>query len=138
MTLDELAVDSSPPVEIPTTRYRTKIDFVSPQNRRDTFELEYECFLGVSLENRNFEPARFHSLLEWVSRRFSKCKILIGDSIHRLTLESSRRRNIINTIKQSLIISATLRNSENRSRASGSATTETTGISSAKKSASID
>lgn len=64
---------------------------MSPQSRRDTFDLEHECFLGVSLENRNFEPARFHSLLEWVSRRFLKCKILVGDSIHRLTLESCSR-----------------------------------------------
>ncbi|MFC0693583.1 tRNA-dependent cyclodipeptide synthase [Paraburkholderia humisilvae] len=76
---------------IPATRYRAKIDFVSPPTRRDTFELERECFLGVSLENRNFEPARFHSLLEWVSRRFTKCKILVGDGIHRLTLESRTR-----------------------------------------------
>lgn len=88
MALDELLVDSSPPGEISSRRYRAKVDFVSPQSRRNTFELEYECFLGVSLENRNFEPVRFHSLLEWVSHRFSKCKILVGDSIHRLTLES--------------------------------------------------
>lgn len=88
MTLDELFTDISTPGETSATRYRAKIDFVSPQSRRDTFELEDECFLGVSLENRNFEPARFRSLLGWVSRRFSRCKILIGDSIHRLTLES--------------------------------------------------
>jgi tRNA-dependent cyclodipeptide synthase len=53
--------------------------------------LERECFLGVSLENRNFETSRFRSLIEWVSRRFSKCTILVGDSIHRLTLESCSR-----------------------------------------------
>jgi tRNA-dependent cyclodipeptide synthase len=91
VTLDELWVDSSPTSEISATRYRAKVDFVSPQSQRDKFEREYECFLGVSLENRNFEPARFHSLLEWISRRFSQCKILVGDSIHRLTLESSSR-----------------------------------------------
>lgn len=91
MALDELLIDAPPPCPISATRYRAKIDFTSPKNRRDTFELERECFLGVSLENRNFETGRFHSLLEWVSRRFSKCKILIGDSIHRLTLESCSR-----------------------------------------------
>lgn len=89
--LAEPLIDSSTPGKISATRYRAKVDFVSPQSRRDTLELENECFLGVSLGNRNFEPARFHSLLEWVSRRFSKCKILIGDSIHRLTLESCSR-----------------------------------------------
>lgn len=91
MPSDELLLDPPSLDDLSGSRYRTKIDFVSPQSRRDTFELEYECFLGVSLENRNFEPARFHSLLEWVSRRFSQCKILIGDSIHRLTLESCSR-----------------------------------------------
>jgi tRNA-dependent cyclodipeptide synthase len=91
VALDEILVNSSTPGEISATPYRAKVDFVSPQSRRDTFELEDECFLGVSLENRNFEPARFNSLLEWVSRRFSQCKILIGDSIHRLTLESCSR-----------------------------------------------
>jgi len=160
MALDELPVDSSPPGEISSTGYRAKVDFVSPQNRRDTFELEYECFLGVSLGNRNFEPVRFHSLLEWVSRRFSKCKILVGDSIHRLTLEScsgmsaheahdralisrsrglnsslamksSRRPNILHIIAQSRIISTALLHSANRSRVLGFAIIGTTGICSA-------
>ncbi|NHB93953.1 tRNA-dependent cyclodipeptide synthase [Photorhabdus cinerea] len=69
-------------------QYRAKIAFVSPQSRRNTFESETECFLGVSLENRNFQPNRFHALVKWASRRFSTCKILIGDSIHRITLET--------------------------------------------------
>ncbi|QYG08889.1 tRNA-dependent cyclodipeptide synthase [Janthinobacterium sp. PAMC25594] len=69
-------------------RYRAQVAFVSPPSRRSSFESETECFLGVSLENRNFEPARFHALLEWIARRFAKCKILIGDSIHRITLET--------------------------------------------------
>jgi tRNA-dependent cyclodipeptide synthase len=88
LALDELAGDTYPSERCDTTRYRARVDFVSPASRRDTFELEEECFLGVSLENRNFERARFQSLLEWISRRFQKCTILVGDSIHRLTLES--------------------------------------------------
>ena len=71
-----------------TTRYRAKIDSISPQSRRHSFESEPECFLGVSLENRNFEPPRFQALLEWVCRRYRRCKILVGDSIHRLTLQA--------------------------------------------------
>ncbi|WP_186038800.1 tRNA-dependent cyclodipeptide synthase [Burkholderia gladioli] len=88
VTIDETLIGNPPISSIPGARYKAKIDFVSPQSRRDNFQLEQQCFLGVSLENRNFEPARFHSQLEWVSRRFPKCTILIGDSIHRLTLES--------------------------------------------------
>lgn len=70
-------------------RYRAKIAFVSPSTRRDTFEREAQCFLGISLENRNFLPNRFHSIVEWASRRFDKCTLLIGDSIHRITLETT-------------------------------------------------
>ena len=88
MAIDESFVENVPVSSIPATRYKARIDFVSPQSRRDSFQLEQQCFLGVSLENRNFQPARFHSQLEWISRRFPKCIILVGDSIHRLTLES--------------------------------------------------
>lgn len=74
------------------TRYRAKIDLVSPQARRATFEHEHDhCFLGISLENSNFTPAKLHAILEWTARRFSHCTVLIGDSIHRITLETTKR-----------------------------------------------
>ncbi|MDO7925195.1 tRNA-dependent cyclodipeptide synthase [Pseudomonas sp. KFB-139] len=71
-------------------RYKAKIAFVSPHARRNSFEQESQCFIGVSLENRNFTPTRFQSMVEWAARRFEKCGILIGDHIHRLTLQSTR------------------------------------------------
>ena len=49
-------------------RYKAKIAFVSPHTRRNSFEDEPKCFLGVSLENRNFTPNRFHSMVEWAAR----------------------------------------------------------------------
>ncbi|MFK0271635.1 tRNA-dependent cyclodipeptide synthase [Pseudomonas asiatica] len=71
-------------------RYKAKISFVSPHTNRNNFEQEPQCFLGVSLENRNFTPNRFDAMLEWASRRFEKCLILVGDHIHRITLQSTR------------------------------------------------
>ena len=71
-------------------RYRAKISSVSPQKSRTTFERKDSCFLGVSLENKHFTRPKFESMLEWISRRFPRCTILIGDSIHRLTLQSNR------------------------------------------------
>lgn len=68
--------------------YKAKIDSVSPASRRNTFEDQEECFLGVSLENPMFERPKLESIVEWVSRRFTRCTVLIGDSIHRLTLQS--------------------------------------------------
>jgi tRNA-dependent cyclodipeptide synthase len=70
-----------------TTRYRATTACVSPQSRRTSFELERQCFVSVSLENRNFEPPRFQAVLKWVGLRFPKCTILVADSIHRITLE---------------------------------------------------
>ncbi|BCK73641.1 hypothetical protein Srufu_075940 [Streptomyces libani subsp. rufus] len=64
--------------------------FVSPVSDRHTFEEHSNCFLGISLENSNFRPIKVRSLAEWTSRRFSRCTVLVGDSIHRITLESTR------------------------------------------------
>ncbi|MER5964600.1 tRNA-dependent cyclodipeptide synthase [Streptomyces sp. NPDC002057] len=72
------------------TRYKTSIQSVSPASERNSFDDHEACFLGVSLENSSFTPAKFESMLTWVSRRFSRCTVLIGDSIHRLTLASTR------------------------------------------------
>ncbi|MFE0170713.1 tRNA-dependent cyclodipeptide synthase [Streptomyces sp. NPDC059002] len=72
------------------TRYKAEIASVSPESSRNTFERHDTCFLGVSLENSNFTTAKLTSMVKWISRRFSKCTVLIGDSIHRLTLESTQ------------------------------------------------
>lgn len=71
-------------------RYKAEIGSVSPTTSRDTFEDHDTCFLGVSLENSNFKPAKVDAMAKWISRRFSQCTVLIGDSIHRITLESTR------------------------------------------------
>lgn len=71
-------------------RYWAKVDSVSPLSARVSFEQLDSCFLGVSLDNSNFAPAKLKAMLEWISRRFSYCRVLIGDSIHRITLETTR------------------------------------------------
>lgn len=77
------------PPNIPSpTKYKAKIDYVSPVVNRDLFESHDHCFLGISLENSNFREEKLEAMLIWISRRFQNCTVLIGDSIHRLTLES--------------------------------------------------
>lgn len=78
------AVDAQP------FKYKAKIASVSPLEKRNNFELANHCFLGVSLENSHFYPQKLAGILEWISRRFSFCTVLVGDSIHRLTLQSVR------------------------------------------------
>lgn len=70
-------------------QYWAKVDSVAPLSARTSFEQLDSCFLGVSLENGNFAPAKFKAMLEWVSRRFSHCIVLVGDSIHRINLETT-------------------------------------------------
>jgi len=60
---------------------------VSPAWRRDDFADDTACFLGVSLENKNFASAKVRGMTEWIARRFSRCAVLVGDSIHRINLE---------------------------------------------------
>jgi tRNA-dependent cyclodipeptide synthase len=70
-------------------KYRAKINSVSPKSNRYTFANENTaCFFGVSLENSNFIRPKLMASLEWVVKHFKKCTILIGDSIHRITLET--------------------------------------------------
>jgi tRNA-dependent cyclodipeptide synthase len=71
------------------TRYRAKVDAVSPPSRRRTFEGHDRCFLGVSLENSNFVRPKLLGILEWIARRFRHCTVLVGDSIHRITLSTT-------------------------------------------------
>lgn len=72
------------------TRYRAKIAAVVPDRLRTEFENCSRCFLGVSLENANFTRAKVEGMAEWISRRFAECTVLVGDSIHRITLETVR------------------------------------------------
>lgn len=92
MALDAQAISSPPRQHEPTrrTRYKAEIASVSPATSRTTFEQHDSCFLGVSLENSNFTTAKLTSMVRWISRRFARCTVLVGDSIHRLTLESTR------------------------------------------------
>jgi tRNA-dependent cyclodipeptide synthase len=68
-------------------RYKAKTSFVSPVSKRDNFEKTATPFFGISLENGNFVRAKLLASLEWISNRFSKCTVLIGDGIHRITLQ---------------------------------------------------
>lgn len=77
-----------PPLRPPA--YKAKVDRVSPPSRRTTFERYDSCFLGVSLENDSFTTAKLGGIVQWIARRFSRCTVLVGDSIHRISLATTR------------------------------------------------
>ena len=49
---------------------------------------ETQCALGVSLSNPRCEGEHLAACIEWAGSRFERCTLLIGDSLHRLTLQA--------------------------------------------------
>lgn len=73
-----LAVNSK--LEVPTRlRYRA---YASP--RRKSLE---HCILGISLENADFHTAKLITITSWIKNHFKSCSVMIGDSLHRITLQ---------------------------------------------------
>jgi tRNA-dependent cyclodipeptide synthase len=72
---------------ITTPRYRADINAVIPQSKRNSFAQGGRCILGISLENKNFVTAKLVGMVDWISRHFESCTILIADSIHHYSLE---------------------------------------------------
>ncbi|MGM3307997.1 tRNA-dependent cyclodipeptide synthase [Anabaena sp. WFMT] len=68
-------------------KYRAEIAAVIPKNARHELDKHEYCFLGVSLENDSFSIAKLVGITDWISKQFKKCTVLIGDSIHRITLQ---------------------------------------------------
>lgn len=69
--------------------YKAKVSSVSPCRRREVFS-NGNPYLGISLDNSNFVRSKLLASLEWIANRFSKCLVLIGDSIHRITIASKK------------------------------------------------
>jgi tRNA-dependent cyclodipeptide synthase len=70
-----------------TAKYRIEVTQVFPEVKRNMLQNHNHCILGFSLQNSNFIPAKLAGMTEWISRNFSECTVIIGDSIHRITLE---------------------------------------------------
>lgn len=71
-------------------RYRTKISAVVPTQRRASLPEYRQALLGISLGNAQ-GPAKTICMGDWIERRFDACRVLVGDSIHRLTLQILER-----------------------------------------------
>ncbi|WP_179073052.1 tRNA-dependent cyclodipeptide synthase [Nostoc sp. C057] len=68
-------------------KYQVEIAAVIPQVARHELGRYEHCFLGISLESENFSIAKLVGMTDWISKHFKKCTVLIGDSIHRITLQ---------------------------------------------------
>lgn len=93
--------DSHPASSV-VSKYRAKFSSIAPQSARNSFEALSHCFLGISLENKNFTPEKLKALRNWITRRFDYCVILVGDSIHRITLETTQSRTPERSLTEAL------------------------------------
>lgn len=66
-------------LQVPTRpKYR-----VIPTEGRKAFK---RCILGVSLESADFYAAKLVAMTDWIRRHYEGCDVMLGDSLHRITL----------------------------------------------------
>ncbi|MBD2678593.1 MULTISPECIES: tRNA-dependent cyclodipeptide synthase [Nostoc] len=85
-------------------KYRVEIAAVIPQFARHKLDIYEHCFLGISLESENFSIARLIGMTDWISKHFKKCTVLIGDSIHRITLQINQGLNEKQSLNKGLFL----------------------------------
>ncbi len=75
-------------IEVATiAKYKIEIAQIFPVMKKESLNDYGHCMLGFSLQSQSFTPAKLAGLVEWIARHFSECSVLIGDGIHRITLE---------------------------------------------------
>lgn len=72
---------------ITTPRYHAEIHSVNPFIEKHYLRQYKNCILGISLENKSFITAKLVGMVDWACQHFENCTVVIGDSIHRYTLE---------------------------------------------------
>lgn len=71
--------------------YRAQVQSFPSQIKRSDLDRHIQslgkCFVGISLQNPNFIGNKMRSVVDWISKRFPECNFLLGDHVHRLTLQ---------------------------------------------------
>ncbi|MBH8561933.1 tRNA-dependent cyclodipeptide synthase [Nostoc sp. CENA67] len=85
-------------------KYRVEIEEVIPQFARHKIDRYEHCFLGISLENEKFSMPKLVGISDWISKKYKKCTVLIGDSIHRITLQINEGLKEEQALNKALIL----------------------------------
>lgn len=75
------------------SRYKAEVRVVSPEIARSDLTRHNSCFVGISLESANFLGNKLQSIIDYISTRYSHCVFLLGDHVHRLTLQIRKTLN---------------------------------------------
>ena len=73
------------------SRYRVWLKKMPSNNEQHKIDRYNYCILGISLENPSFVSEKLLAITNWIATRFQKCIVLIGDSLHRITLQLDRK-----------------------------------------------
>lgn len=73
--------------EVEQPGYKVEIANVSPVEYRNRWSRSDGAFLGISLQGDHSTGAKLLAQIQWLARHFDQPAILIGDSLHRLTIQ---------------------------------------------------
>lgn len=69
-------------------KYKVTVSQVSPEHMHSSLFEYQRCVFGISLSgNKNFDGARLEACIRWISKHFKSCLVMVGDSVHRHTIE---------------------------------------------------
>jgi tRNA-dependent cyclodipeptide synthase len=63
---------------------------VVPTSAKAELRHKSSCYLGVSLETRSFRRPMLDATVNWIDSNFKRCAVVVGDSLHRYTLQLTR------------------------------------------------
>ncbi|MEB3343496.1 tRNA-dependent cyclodipeptide synthase [Okeania sp.] len=70
-------------------KYKASLAKVFPQSMRSSLFNNQKCVFAISLGSKNFVYSeRVEACIRWISDNFKNCLVLVGDSLHRLTIEA--------------------------------------------------
>ena len=71
-----------------TDNYKVSVAKVFPRHLRYSLADYQSCIFLISLGSKNIiHSNRLKACIEWISKNFQTCTVMVGDSLYRLTLE---------------------------------------------------
>lgn len=81
-------------IPVPTRlKYRA---YASPRRK-----VNERCILGVSLENADFHTTKLITITDWIRRHYTDCVVMLGDGLHRITLQLDSNASEKEALEQS-------------------------------------
>lgn len=67
--------------------YDATLRSVTPSSAKAQLSHAHCCYLGISLETEAFCRPRLDATVNWIASHFKQCAVVVGDSVHRYTLQ---------------------------------------------------